>query len=339
MGLAIPRLLYFGCLVIASRGGAEYFGGDKAVDVFIILSGFVISLLLLREREPYQTFICRRFFRLYPVFIVCLVGATIFQIAGWMPSQIPSDQVGPHLLLNLLMLQSAVPDWLLPGASTSILGPAWSVSLEWQFYLLAPPIIFAMGFGIRGFIIVSLVCVLVFRGIGPMGWGLLSKLHLFWVGIASALLFHWIDGEVGKLRIGFAACLTSLSAALLLLPYRPYVGLFIWLVVFGAIMAARSNSANARQAMGILRSGPILTLGLLSYAIYLAHWPWLWLCQSLFGAELNGHALAAATFALSIPVVLSSAHLLHRWIEVPFIKWGRSRYRAVPSSAISRASV
>ena len=56
-----------------------FLGGDKAVDVFIILSGFVISLLLLREREPYRTFLWRRFLRLYPVYIVCLVGAVLFK--------------------------------------------------------------------------------------------------------------------------------------------------------------------------------------------------------------------------------------------------------------------
>ena len=221
-----------------------------------------------------------------------------------------------------------MPDWMLPGASTSILGPAWSVSLEWQFYLVAPLLVFAMRFGLRGVMIGSLVCVLIFRVIAPTGFGVLpTKLHLFWVGLASGLLYHWTAGEVGRLRIALTACMVAAIIALLLLPYRPYVGLFIWIVVFAAVLASRSGSQSAKLAMDILRSSPILALGLMSYPIYLVHWPWLWFCQNLFDGALSGPFLAAATFAASIPVVLVSAYSLHRWIEVPIIRWGRTQFR------------
>ena len=92
-----------------------FLGGDKAVDIFIILSGFVISLLLLRERQPYRTYIARRFLRLYPVYIVCLTVAALFQVAGWMPFQLPTDHAGSYFLVNMMMLQGAVPDWISRG--------------------------------------------------------------------------------------------------------------------------------------------------------------------------------------------------------------------------------
>ena len=155
------------------------------------------------------------------------------------------------------------------------------------------------------------------------------------MGIASALLYHWTAGEVGRLRIALTACMVAAIIALLLLPYRPYVGLFMWIVVFAAVLAARSDSQSAKRSMNILRSSPILALGLMSYPIYLAHWPWLWFCQNLFDDALDGPYLAAATFAASIPVVLVSAYSLHRWIEVPFIRWGCTQRRTSPTIAIA----
>jgi peptidoglycan/LPS O-acetylase OafA/YrhL len=314
-------------------GAQPFLDGANAVDVFIILSGFVISLLLLKEQESYRVFISRRFLRLYPSYIIVLTVAALFQMAGYMPARIPADQTRSYLLVNFMMLQGAVPYWILPDANGAILNPTWSISLEWQFYLVAPLLVFTMRSGLWGIVISSIACTFIFRGIVPLLTGfsgafLPLKLDLFWIGIASALLYQWAASEEGRLRIALTAWLLAAAVAVMILPYRTHVGLFVWILVFLVVLAARSYPESiTKQASIMLRSRPILTLGLISYPIYLAHEPWLWFWKNIFAGALRGPALAAIAFAASVPAVLGSAYALHRWIEVPFIRWGRSRFR------------
>lgn len=61
--------------------------GGHAVGVFFALSGFVIASLFDRRREPYLAFLTRRFFRLFPVFAVCVVPAAALSVAGLMPDR------------------------------------------------------------------------------------------------------------------------------------------------------------------------------------------------------------------------------------------------------------
>jgi peptidoglycan/LPS O-acetylase OafA/YrhL len=81
--------------------------GAKAVDVFIILSGFVITSLLMQERESFGVFITRRFLRLWPVFIICIAAALGLQAVGLMP--IRGEPLLAHILVHTTMLHGAVP--------------------------------------------------------------------------------------------------------------------------------------------------------------------------------------------------------------------------------------
>lgn len=130
--------------------------GEYAVHIFIMLSGFVISYLLYENRENYKDFITRRFFRLSPVFIACLLVSICFArlplvIEGMLPSspwgiypemvEIANDtfeNFGLNVGMHLVMLHGLLPNEVLPSSAAAFLPPAWSISLEWQFYLIAP---------------------------------------------------------------------------------------------------------------------------------------------------------------------------------------------------------
>ena len=138
-------IVLFHILFIA--GYAVGKSGQYVVDAFIVLSGFVITLLLGQGKENYSLFIARRFLRLFPVYLVCLGAALVvrFSLPSFGSAQIfggvsRSEETffWPHLLSHLAMLQGAVPELLLPHSSIAFLPPAWSISLEWQFYLVAP---------------------------------------------------------------------------------------------------------------------------------------------------------------------------------------------------------
>jgi peptidoglycan/LPS O-acetylase OafA/YrhL len=140
---------------------------NRAVDVFIILSGFVIFMLLDRRREPYRYFIARRFFRLFPAWWVALtVSILLIGVVTSATASAPFDasaerrlqlistcreQLWPHVLIYVSLLQGVVPYSISTGAPWCYVGQAWSVSLEWQFYLLAPLVFLAVR---RGHVIV-----------------------------------------------------------------------------------------------------------------------------------------------------------------------------------------
>ena len=137
---------------------------DNAVTIFIIISGFVITNLTLTRKELYLPYITRRALRLYPAYLVCLsfgICTTYLYFdafanlpwGGLTPHvQETESQVASlsghgfvnHLLAHLLLLNGVVPDNILYEAQMMFLAPAWSLSLEWQFYLVAPLVIAAM---------------------------------------------------------------------------------------------------------------------------------------------------------------------------------------------------
>ena len=138
--------------------------GDSAVSVFIVISGFVITHMILERHEPYPLYLARRLLRLYPVYAVCLVlglvstlllnrimplqpwGAAIpfTQAMARARASLAGNGLPLHLALHLSLLHGLVPDNLLFRAQLALLTPAWSLSLEWQFYLLAPLVVLAL---------------------------------------------------------------------------------------------------------------------------------------------------------------------------------------------------
>src|SRR5689334_14475157 len=84
--------------------------GSNAVDVFIILSGFVICMLLDGRRESYGRFVWRRFLRLYPIYFMCLLFAVALNLVGIMPSEWLRTQFLGQVVFHLIMLHGLVPE-------------------------------------------------------------------------------------------------------------------------------------------------------------------------------------------------------------------------------------
>ena len=118
--------------------------GAIAVWCFMIISGFVITHLLIAKPENYPVYIARRFFRLWPLHIVTLSVCFYLAQTSIMPLHFGSADPGTAFLAESLMLQGLIPNELW-GVSSSIINPPdWSISLEWQFYLLAPCIVYGL---------------------------------------------------------------------------------------------------------------------------------------------------------------------------------------------------
>ena len=329
--------------------------GTTAVMIFVILSGFVITHLLLEKHEPYGLYLARRALRIFPVYLLALlagVGTTFLTFRAFLTPDGGVDPVAMaslaypepdvlrydhaalhsgayfwHLGLHLTLLHGVVSQAALPHAQLMFLSPAWSLSLEWQFYLIAPLAVWAarrQGASIA-LVLVALALFMLcnFNVLGT--WGMPSFLPAaslyFAVGIASRLL---VTGRPFKFSAWHAASLALLAAGFLLIgAWRLHVE--IWAVFFAASMAQGRSGALGRVFNALFESHLATHLGNASYSTYLVHLPLLQLAMFV-AVRVLALAPASATLFVALTTLVSTwgvSQLTYRLVERPFIAWGK----------------
>lgn len=309
--------------------------GGAAVDIFFILSGLVIVRSLKSHRYAAGPFLRARIVRIFPAYLAMLALAALvlplpcgFDRMPWLGDEAraiwscgwPGTWTA-DIAAHLVMAHGLFPNGALPDVWVSILGAAWSLSTEWQFYLAA----LLLGRRIRdpgqmAWLFLAVAAVgLVWDAGAPEGWRfsrafLPNKAHYFAIGIASAGL---VDGR----RAGFTPIVL---AALLLILASGGTGKLLPPLVW--VLCLQAQRAPAHPALAwlarLLAARPLQWLGAISYSLYLANEP----IQKLAGIGLAGWAVGdGAAFtaawlpaALVLPVLTAAA--LHRWIEAPSLR-------------------
>jgi peptidoglycan/LPS O-acetylase OafA/YrhL len=301
---------------------APFRHGEAAVDLFFCLSGLVIMASLERFGFQFRPFMAARARRLLTVYFAVLALSTLLLMAGnpvaempWLSpaaarfwvAGLPQHFIW-HLAAHVLLLHGLLPAGLLPTAGTTLLTPAWSLSTEWQFYvllaLLAPRRIAPLAIGLlalgAGFHAITL----------PPAWQF-SRAFLpdaapyFALGLASIPLLR--DGNL-KL---FLICLTAACAIGLLSGAAKAIPPLAW----GAALLAQRHRFGA-----LLDSGPLQFLGRISYPLYLLNEPLQRALAMPIAPLANGNAwhftLLWLPLALSVPILGAAA--LHHGIERRF---------------------
>lgn len=321
--------------------------GHSAVVVFMIVSGFVITHLLLAKPEPYLPYITRRFFRLYPAYVLaCVCGylltddwVRIVREVPWagMP-QWPAyarsvvelyDSVTQHFWANVglhaVLLHGVVPTEWLSRAAMTFLPAAWSISLEWQFYLVAPLVVMATrrAWSLAVVVLVALVLSVAYAK-GLLGhYSIPSSLAggtaFFAVGIASRLAYARLAAlDVSPLA---AAALVFFIGQTLL---RDALPLVVWGVFFSFSLWQRNAPVTGAIFRLIFDNAAIRALGAASYSLYLFHRP----TQVLFGSLMLGHlaygrpAMFASQLA-AIAAAMALSLVLYHVVEKPGERVGR----------------
>jgi peptidoglycan/LPS O-acetylase OafA/YrhL len=333
----------------------------KAVDVFIILSGFVIFLLLHAKHEPLFSYIYRRFLRLFPAYLVCL----LISVAIVRPSlqalqalgaetahnairiQIFTDSLNhfwAEVIAHLTMLHGLVPNRLLPSKDYAFIGQAWSISVEWQFYILAP-FAYALAKDRKGRSLVLLVvCIgLLVIAARYFGEGFIGS-HAAYFAIGCASFFLWKSRSDLLLRFGkYSNFLIPLITILIVVILPNELQLAIWFCVLASCLTVRkcgSGQVVACSISNLLKIPPFRWLGRISYSFYLIHmialYGMLWLLRASNLSQLN---LMLATLTGTLVITLIAANFSYKWIELPFIELGRrfpARKVVVETEALAR---
>ncbi|MFG2236379.1 acyltransferase family protein [Streptomyces sp. NPDC048723] len=336
--------------VLAFHAGLPWTtGGFVGVDVFFVISGYLITGLLVREaittgRIRLGDFFSRRARRLLPSAAVVLAAVAV--AGAWLTvplrrTDVEYDVVAAALSFANWRFVSQRTDYLAAGHDQSPLLHFWSLAVEEQFYLFWAPLLAVLVLcaarAVRRGRAVRLVVVLAAAPLGLASFALAvywtghsvslaylgtpSRVWQFGVGALLALLpWHLMRGPrplrllcgwAGAAAIGW--CVVSYDAGT---PYPGYAALVPTLATAAVILAAIPGRGE-RYTQGPWDVGRLLAgrapraVGRLSYNLYLWHWPVLVLAEARLGT-LGWPAKTALTMAAVLPALATM-----RWIEQP----------------------
>jgi peptidoglycan/LPS O-acetylase OafA/YrhL len=307
--------------------------GDLGVFVFFILSGFLITYLLLGEYETtgainLRNFYLRRVLRIFPAFYTYLFVLAVLSIFGFLPIALSHFLDAGFFLWNYKHIWDPTS-----GPGNFLMGHFWSLSLEEQFYLLWPLTLFLLKTRRAAWVALALIiitpCIRLFSYFQFPEWRgqLTMMLHtgsdalMFGCLLALIMKHH----KMNKIWDYFSAPFWPILAAL-----------FVWLIspLFAAILPGHweggySNTLG-RTSIGLsiafiiawllkypeclagrfLNSKPMVHIGILSYSLYV------W--QQLFLTPLN--KTWTGEFPLNLGCAYVAALLCYNFIEKPFLK-------------------
>ncbi|HEX4368293.1 MAG TPA: acyltransferase [Rhodopila sp.] len=320
--------------------------GGAAVDVFFVLSGLVITQSLLHADGRAAPFLITRVARIYPVFLLVFALAAIvhpwscgFEDMPWIGPENAARTIcvmaDPHRRLeeiaaHLTMTHGLFPNGILKDVWVSYLGSAWSLSTEWQFYLLA---LLAFG-GNRHlcWLLLGLAAAgIAWRLSVPATWQfsrafLPNKAQFFALGVASAPLVRRESGAL--LRYGLV-----LAATLLICATQGAIGKLLPPLVWTACLAVQllPERVGMRQAGWLLRNRTAQYLGAISYCLYLVNEPIHKVLGVVLGrlADGNGTLFTLLWMPLAIGLPILAAGWLHTCWETPALRWGRALAKRV----------
>ncbi|HEX4856644.1 MAG TPA: acyltransferase family protein [Limnobacter sp.] len=302
-------------------------GGFVGVDLFFVISGFLITGIILREQVAgnftVRRFYSRRIKRIFPALLLVLVFCLG---VGWLAlTHDEYKQLSKHTGASALFINNFVL-WRESGyfdnpAETKPLLHMWSLAVEEQFYMAWPLLLL----GIRR-VTEKLVPVLLFLIAASLAYGVwliqtnptgafYSPLGRFWElaagGLLACLFYRNETSGQPKIKPELMAVtgVGLLVAALVLVDKsRAFPGLWAVLPVGAAccLVASQQSSFNNR----VLGNRVLVGLGLISYPLYLWHWPLL-----TFARIFEGGTPSAGTRLSLVAVSLLLAWLTYRFVE------------------------
>jgi peptidoglycan/LPS O-acetylase OafA/YrhL len=332
-------------MVMLFHGGMRRMPGDLGVTAFFVLSGFLITTLLLREHASTGDLSVRRFYlrrtlRIFPADYVVLAVTLAWELFR-----------GDRRVLGVIGWAAAyLMNYYnaLRGHPVSPYAHAWSLAIEEQFYLLWPVLLLALlrRYGARGALVptLGLVCAvltwraaLVFSGTVDMAYAynaLDTRLDSLLLGCALAMLARRTLPAAAERALqvpwGPAATMALLVAVRLLLPpvFRHAVG-FTLESLLSAVLIAQLLVVHAAPAWRWLDHRGTRYLGALSYSLYLYHVYPVELGRRLEG--LLGPAHHVVGILGAIVMAMGSYHLVER----PFLglkdRLAAGRHRPAPA--------
>ncbi|MFY0640153.1 MAG: acyltransferase [Bermanella sp.] len=309
-------------------------GGFVGVDIFLVISGFLISTILLNKKikpdyklsSTLNYFYVSRFKRIAPAYFTTLIVVTLFSAVLFLPADfsIYSDGLSKAAWFNSNNYFAHFGDYFAPANHEQPLLHTWSLAVEVQFYIIAPFIFLLLPTRLLSWILP--VCIIGFTFYAEYQLRQTSSEQATYYSLMArlpAFLFGaWIALFIGKENNfenteNYKRYLTWLAIALitfaLFLPkitgYFPGVAGLVPVLGTVLLILLRANSSLSK----ILSSPTMVWIGGLSYSLYLWHWPVLAIMRYYTGVEILNWQYSVVFIVLTLSLSVASYYL----IEVP----------------------
>ena len=307
--------------------------GRSGVDLFFVLSGYLITSILLRNRDAsnfFSTFYARRAFRILPIYYV-IVGMYV---------------LGKSFNLAGILFEGTIPTWTYVVGLQNFwmtfektygafwLGGTWSLAIEEQFYLLFPMLVFWLSLRRLRLVLLALMiaCPLLriwaycygepFAG---YGYYFLTAFRADNLAVGALIAWYEVTGtsrhvtEIARKTLIVSACLFPVYAALI--GRHTDMHMALWghtylALLYGSLLFMTLQNTGASR-LAFLRSKPAAFFARISYALYLVHTSILLSLSILLGVPRDvstwpGRWLAFAAFFLSVALCWLSFKLLEQ---------------------------
>jgi peptidoglycan/LPS O-acetylase OafA/YrhL len=329
------RAVAIGLVILAHAGVPFAAGGYVGVDVFFVISGFLITGLLIGEIDRTHTislagFYGRRIKRLLPQAVLVV---TVVVIGSWaLLSPIRARDVshdvmaaGGYLINWHFAAQSA--DYFAAGDADRPLDHFWSLAVEEQYYVVWPLLLLlvtrpwrhrpasarrALGFMLAAIIVFSLLYAARLVANTPAQAYFSTPARAWELGLGGLLAVAPLTRVPFPTCVAWCGCAAIVAATLAFGPGTPFPGPAALVPTLGAaalvVAGARSSRALPTRLLAVR---PMQALGRMSYAWYVWHWPVLVFAADVLGPLSAPEALAVAVASL-VPAIVT-----YRWIEQP----------------------
>lgn len=294
------RAIAVGLVVIYHLWPQRLTGGFIGVDVFFVISGFLITSHLLRhpprKTSDFIAFWARRIRRLLPASLLVLVVtllATRLVAPETLWSNVGKQVIAAALYAENWALGITNVDYLAADNAPTPVQHYWSLSVEEQFYVFWPLAIaflwwlglrwkknsfMLLGLGIAAIILTSLTYS-IYSTITNPGWAYFATTARVWelaIGGATALLvmrYPNVFGLRARIFMAWAGIFGILAAAILFDEATPFPGILAMIPVISTAAVIAAASTHKLSAHLLLSPKPMQFLGGISFSVYLWHWP------------------------------------------------------------------
>jgi len=315
--------------VVLFHANLGFSGGYVGVDVFFVISGFLITRIILTTLDAgefsLRNFWARRVCRILPASLAATMGTILAGSVILLPYDL--HELGEAATSHVLMASNVYHWDQMRGyfAAESDLRPllhTWSLAVEEQFYVFYPISLMALHrFRRRNTLLIFIGIASLVSSQAALSWDASASFFLLptraWELIAGGLVFTLGD----NLRLNRGSATAFATAGLLLIGYAmffydsttPFPGLNAIAPVCGTALIMLANRSQFTYVGTMLSCRPMVFIGLLSYSIYLWHWPILVYAHYILGESLSYSVIA---MLLVLTAVLSL--LSWQFVEKPF---------------------
>jgi len=334
-------------LVVVFHAGLPLPGGYLGVDVFFVISGFVITAMLERDRTAdrivdLRRFYRRRFQRLTPALVVMVVVTVLAALLLLTPfgalQEAAKTGLGALLLVANFVIALTTGNYFDAAAERNPLLHTWSLSVEEQIYLVFPALVIGAWWLVRrtgrsrvwvpaviaaaGAASLAITLARSMRGVtwgGPYLSGFYSPVTRLWEFVAGALLAYLVAWRPESPRLGSRTATALAAIGLVGLAVSAFVldesfttpGATTLIPVLATVGLLAAGSWAANPVSRMLGTRPFTWVGDRSYSIYLWHWPVIVFAAVLWPGSSTALVLAAV-------VSLAPSLASYRFVERPF---------------------